>query len=118
MKEWEGGIFNGYNVVERLANASNAGYSSEFLSLANGVDGATLSGINGLPIIDNLKGFANSAGYATTAGDGFSELQTILGADATTSELAARGQQRTDYNMRVGQSKVRGGRFLPTLNYH
>jgi iron complex outermembrane receptor protein len=112
MKEWEGGIFNGYNVVERLANASNAEYSSEFLSLANGVDGATLSGINGLPIIDNLKGFANAAGYATTAGDGFSELQTILGADATTSELAARGQKRTDYNMRVGQSKVRGGRFF------
>ena len=54
----------------------------------------------------------NAAGYATTAGDGLSELQTILGADATTSELAARGQQRTDYNMRVGQSKVRGGRFF------
>jgi iron complex outermembrane receptor protein len=112
MKEWEGGIFNGYNVVERLATANNALHSSEFLSLANGVDGATLSGVNGMPIIDNLKGFANAAGYATTAGDGFAELQTILGADATTSELAARGQKRTDYNMRVGQSKVRGGRFF------
>jgi iron complex outermembrane receptor protein len=115
MKEWEGGIFNGYNVVERLANANNAVHSSEFLSLANGVDGSTLSGVNGMPIIDNLKGFANAAGYATTAGDGFAELQTILAADATTSELAARGQKRTDYNMRVGQSKVRGGRFFANL---
>ncbi|MFT6959081.1 MAG: iron complex outermembrane receptor protein [Polaribacter sp.] len=115
MKEWEGGIFNGYNVVERLANAENAGHSSEFLSLANGVDGSTLSGVNGLPIIDNLKGFSNAAGYTTSAADGFTELQTILGVDATTSELAARGQKRTDYNMRVGQSKVRGGRFFANL---
>ena len=63
------------------------------------------------PTVDNLRS-SNAAGYATTPLDGFSELQTILGADATTSELAARGQQRTDYNMRVGQSRVRGGRFF------
>ncbi|VAW09937.1 TonB-dependent receptor; Outer membrane receptor for ferrienterochelin and colicins, partial [hydrothermal vent metagenome] len=32
--------------------------------------------------------------------------------DNTTAELAARGQQRNDYNMRVGQSALRGGRMF------
>jgi iron complex outermembrane receptor protein len=112
MKEFDGTIFNGFNVVERLANAENSVHTTEFFSLANGVDESTLSEVNQMPIIDNLRGFANAAGYTTTAADGFSELQTILRADATSSELAARGQERTDYNMRVGQSQVRGGRFF------
>ena len=108
MKEWESTIFNGFNAVERFATAANYD-TSRFLSLANGLDPASAAYTT---ILNDLKGFANTAGYATTAGDGLSELQTILGADATTSELAARGLDRTDFNMRVGQSRVRGGRFF------
>ncbi|TXD49822.1 TonB-dependent receptor [Polaribacter sp. IC073] len=108
MKEWEGDIFNGYNVVERLANAANYD-TTRFLSLANGLD-PTSNEYN--TILNDLKGFSNTAGYPTTAGDDLAALQTILGADATTSELAARNLNRTDFNMRVGQSKVRGGRFF------
>ncbi len=108
MKEWEGGIFNGYNAVERFANAANYD-TTRFLSLANGLDPASTEYAT---ILNDLKGFANTAGYATTPSDGLPELQTILGADVTTAELAARGLKRTDFNMRVGQSKVRGGRFF------
>jgi iron complex outermembrane receptor protein len=108
MKEWEGTIFNGYNAVERLANAANYN-TSKFLSLSNGLDPASAAYSS---ILNDLKGFANSAGYTTSGSDGLSELRTILGADATTSELAARGLDRTDFNMRVGQSRVRGGRFF------
>ncbi|EAR13406.1 ferric enterobactin receptor [Polaribacter irgensii 23-P] len=108
MKEWEGNIFNGYNVVERLANAADYD-TTRFLSLANGLDPAS-NEYN--TTLNDLKGFANAAGYSTNAGDGLSQLQTKLGVDATDAELAARDQNRSDYNMRVGQSRVRGGRFF------
>ncbi|WP_339880885.1 TonB-dependent receptor [Polaribacter vadi] len=108
MEEWEGSIFNGFNAVERVANAANYD-TSKFMSLANGLDPASAEYNT---ILNDLKGFSNTAGYPTTAADGLSELQTILGVDATTSELAARGLNRTDFNMRVGQSKVRSGRFF------
>ncbi|WP_437440102.1 TonB-dependent receptor [Polaribacter cellanae] len=108
MKEWEGSIFNGYNAVERFANEANYD-TTKFLSLINGLDPASTEYSS---ILNDLKGFANTAGYATAPSDGLSELQTILKADATTSELAARGLNRTDFNMRVGQSRVRGGRFF------
>ena len=108
MKEWEGSIFNGFNAVERIANAANYD-TSKFMSLANGLDPASAEYNT---ILNDLKGFSNTAGYPTTAADGLSELQTILGVDATTFELAARGLNRTDFNMRVGQSKVRSGRFF------
>ena len=108
MKEWEGSIFNGYNAVERFANAANYD-TSRFISLANGLDPASAEYAT---ILSDLKGFANSAGYASTAADGLAEMQTILKADATDSELAARNLNRTDFNMRVGQSRVRGGRFF------
>lgn len=108
MKEWEGGIFNGYNAVERIATAANYD-TTQFLSLANGLDPASPEYTT---ILNDLKGFANTAGYTSAPTDGLSELQTILGADATTSELAARGLERTDFNMRVGQSKVRGSRLF------
>ena len=108
MKEWEGTIFNGYNAVERVANGANYD-TSRFLSLANGLDPASAAYAT---ILNDLKGFANTAGYSSTVADGLSEMQTILRADATTSELAARGLDRADVNMRVGQSQVRGGRFF------
>jgi iron complex outermembrane receptor protein len=110
MKEWEGGIFNGYNAIERLAKAQG-------LDLANlkdadvvrisqtyfsAVDAATISG------------FSTSDLHRATEkdDDGNITFNNPLFNDVTTSELAARGQQKTDYNMRVGQSRVRGGRFF------
>ena len=113
MEEWEGSIFNGFNAVERIANAANYD-TSKFMSLANGLDPASAQYNT---ILNDLKGFSNTAGYPTTAADGLSELQTILGVDATTSELAARGLNRTDFNMRVGQSQVRSGRFFANFKF-
>jgi iron complex outermembrane receptor protein len=108
MKEWEGTIFNGYNAVERIANAANYD-TSRFLSLSNGLDPSSAAYS---AILNDLKGFANTAGYPTTAATNLSDLQSTLGADATSSELAIRGLERADFNMRVGQSQVRGGRFF------
>jgi len=60
--------------------------------------------------------YANQAGIDLNGATTKEELQPILGTDATESELAARGQQRSDYNMRVGQSALRGGRFFANFS--
>lgn len=98
MKEWEGNVFNRYNTVERFAN--NDGYDLSKL-LDDDVSDVITYG--------NLAGF-NLDPNATKA-----ELRTFLAEDVTESELAARNLSRSDFNMRVGQSEVRGGRFFTNL---
>ncbi|MAU72158.1 MAG: TonB-dependent receptor [Pseudozobellia sp.] len=95
MKEWEGGIFNQYNVVERFANN----------------DGYDLSALLDDDVTDVIQ-YANQAGINLNGATTKEELRPILSQDATESELAARNQQRSDYNMRVGQSALRGGRLF------
>ncbi len=99
MKEWEGNVFNAYNTVERFA--SNDGYD-----ISNLLDD---------DVADVIQ-YANSAGINLNGATTKDELRTVLSADATDSELAARGQQRSDYNMRVGQSALRGGRFFANFS--
>ncbi len=43
-------------------------------------------------------------------------LQSLLNFNVTEEELNARGQDRSDYNMRVGQSALRGGRFFANFS--
>ncbi len=99
MNEWEGTVFNQYNVVERVANA----------------DGYDISNLLDDDVADVIQ-YANQAGINLNGATTKEELQPILGADATEAELAARGQQRSDYNMRVGQSALRGGRFFANFS--
>jgi iron complex outermembrane receptor protein len=103
MKEWEGNIFNAYNSIEWVANNSNMNLGNMSLSdiqlAAQGVthfDLATKNAINGATSISDLQG--------------------LLNFDTTEAELLTRGQSRSDYNMRVGQSKVRGGRFFANFS--
>ncbi|MBT8280837.1 MAG: TonB-dependent receptor [Muriicola sp.] len=99
MKEWEGDVFNLYNTVERFAQA----------------DGADLSLLLDDDVTDVLQ-YANAAGIDTQGATTKADLQPILSADNTTAELAARGLERSDFNMRVGQSALRGGRFFANFS--
>lgn len=99
MKEWEGDIFNKYNTVERFAN--NGGYD--------------LSKLLDNDVSDVIQ-YGNAAGFALDPNATKAELGTILGADNTAAELAARGLERSDFNMRVGQSSLRGGRFFANFS--
>ncbi|MFO7674362.1 MAG: TonB-dependent receptor [Lutibacter sp.] len=99
MKEWEGNVFNLYNTVERFAN--NAGYD--------------LSKLLDDDVSDVIQ-YGNSAGLNLSPTATKAELRNILKADNTTAELAARGLERSDFNMRVGQSALRGGRFFANLS--
>jgi len=91
MTEFTGQIFNGYNAVERVA----------------GADGADISNLS----LADIQSYGQQVSYfsADTKADlaaitDMSELAGILDFDNTTEELAARGQDRTDYNMIVGKS--------------
>jgi len=102
MLEYTGQIFNGYNAVERLAREAGVDVSKlsmeQVQEYAQGVDyfSSDLQGlIAGAPSTDSLA--------------------TLLNFDATDDELSARDKQRSDYNMRVGQSQVRGGKFFANM---
>lgn len=99
MKEWEGNVFNKYNTVERFAN--NAGYD--------------LSKLLDDDVSDVIQ-FGNAAGLNLDPNATKAELRNILKVDNTTAELTARGLERSDFNMRVGQSSLRGGRFFANLS--
>ena len=104
MKEFSGGIFNGLNAIERLA-------------AGDGLDVSRLT-------LEDIQNYGSQVSYfsqetrdalnALTTLDGLSD---ILSFDATDDELAARGQERSDYNMRVGQSAIRGGKLFGNLSY-
>jgi len=99
MKEWEGDIFNAYNTVERFAD--NDGYN-----IVNLLDDD----------VNDVIQYANAAGIDLNGATTKEELRTVLSANTTDAELAARGQQKSDYNMRVGQSALRGGRFFANFS--
>jgi iron complex outermembrane receptor protein len=95
MKEWEGDVFNQYNTIERFAAADD-------YNLADLLDDDVADVIN----------YGNQAGFGLSPTATKTELQGILSADNTDGELSARGLERSDFNMRVGQSALRGGRFF------
>lgn len=99
MKEWEGNIFNLFNTVERYANNDNYDLSKLLDDdVSDVIQYATAAGIN--------------LGGATTKVD----LRSVLSANNTDAELTARGLTRSDFNMRVGQSSLRGGRFFANFS--
>lgn len=124
MKEWEGNVFNLYNTIERFA--SDDGYNlsdlldddvSDVIKYGNaaglGLDlNATKTDLIG--INDKINSVAGLLTELTFNDDG--EISGVAPIDNTTAELAARGQKRSDYNMRVGQSEVRGGRFFANMS--
>ncbi|WP_456379349.1 TonB-dependent receptor [Lutibacter sp.] len=99
MKEFEGDIFNLYNTIERVAN--DAGYD-----ITNLLDDD----------VSDVIQYGNMAGLGLDPNATKADLQSILSADNTTAELAARGMERSDFNMRVGQSALRGGRFFANFS--
>ena len=95
MKEWEGSVYNGYNTIERFAR--NDGY-----------DTADLLDDDVADVIQ----YGNQAGFNLSQNATKAELQQVLSEDNTEAELDARNQERSDFNMRIGQSRLRGGRLF------
>jgi iron complex outermembrane receptor protein len=108
MGEFTGMIFNGYNSIQREAALSDVDVDNlsfeQIKFFAQGVQHFTTE----------LKNAIN----ATTSQDQIVDLLSNNGSpiDFTEAELSVRGQVRSDYNMRVGQSKLRAGRFLANMS--
>lgn len=109
--EFDGTIFNAYNAIEKRALNNGVNLSSYFQNIN------TISNPSDfISLIQNYAGqvdyfdanYINQIQNSTT----IAELQSLLKKDVTNQELAYREQTRKDYNMRVGQSKLRGGQFF------
>ncbi len=70
--------------------------------------------------LEDLFNTANADGSVSQ--DEFNELLSLMNVNAplafnnTDAELAAREQQRSDYNMRVGQSRLRNAQFFANMS--
>lgn len=131
MQEWEGSIFHAANAIERVA--SEAGYDVSKL-LDNDISDVqqyayqvsyfsqeTINAINNANTFEEIFGIndgANSqAGILSSLTYNNDDIVNgIAGNNVTEEELAARGLQRSDFNMRVGQSKLRGAQFFANLS--
>ncbi|MEQ8421732.1 MAG: TonB-dependent receptor, partial [Arenibacter algicola] len=116
MKEWEGSIFNAYNSIERLAVGQG-------LNLSSLTDSDVVNLAQNLPFLtqddkDLISGFTSEELHSPTKiySDGTVVFYNPLSNNTTDDELAARAQQRSDYNMRVGQSALRGGRLFANFS--
>ncbi|MCR4031700.1 MULTISPECIES: TonB-dependent receptor plug domain-containing protein [Flavobacterium] len=110
------GIFNAYNAVENRAAQNGVEINSLFSNIN------TTS--NSAQILSSLKQYAPQVGYFTTAQQNaissattIAQMQTALNFDVTNNELAYRGQQRSDYNMSVGQSELASGQAYYNAKY-
>jgi iron complex outermembrane receptor protein len=108
-------IFNGFNAVEQRAANAGISLTSMFGNITNTPNTAQ--------IISTIKTYAPQVSYFTSgtptsqqeliqAATTIGQLQTILGADATAGELAYRGLERRDFNMKVGQSSLQSIQFF------
>lgn len=102
MQEFSGGIFNALNAVERVA-------------MNQGLDVSSLSMQQLQSLSQNVGYFSSDFKTDIANAPDMDALAGLLGTDVTTDELNARGLTRSDFNMRVGQSAVRGGRFFGNM---
>ena len=105
-----GSIFNAYNAVEERALQGGVNISSLFSNINNTP--------NSQQIINAVHQYAAGVNYFTSAqqvaiqsANTIGGLQSALGFDVTENELAYRGLSREDFNMRVGQSKLKSGQL-------
>lgn len=106
-----GTIFNAYNAIEGRALNNGVNISSLFGNIGNTPNSAA--------IIGHIKNFAPQVSYFTTAqqsaiaaANTIGAMQTALNFDVTDNEIAARGLNRKDFNMRVGQSELTSMQFF------
>jgi iron complex outermembrane recepter protein len=109
--DFNGQLFNAYNAIENRALAGGVNLSALFSNINNTPNTAQ--------IISAIQTYAPRVSYFTSAqqtaiqgATTIAGLQTILNGitdantDVTNKELAHRGLERRNFNMRIGQSKL------------
>ena len=120
-KEVTGSLFNRYNAVEERARLAGININSLYANTLNTTPGF----YNGL--LNTINTYAQQVTYfdtttknaiQTAASTGnLSGMRTLMGADVTSEELAARGLVRNDFNMTVGQSSLQSAQFFINAAY-
>ena len=123
-KEVTNTLFSAYNAIEQRAVENGVNINALFGNIGT----AASPTANAAQILAALKTYAPQVSYFTAAQQasiagatslyGASGLQTILGSssagigDVTANELAYRGLERKDFNMKVGQSSLKSAQFF------
>ncbi len=119
MQEFSGGIFHAFNAIERLASGGKADIGNlsleqiqQFAGSVSYFDQALKDQLNAATTMDEardaLKNYNNPHEVGSDDYNGYIY-------DVTSEELAARDLERSDFNMRVGQSRLRGGKFFANM---
>ena len=111
-----GNIFNAYNAVDQRATAAGTNINSLFGNITNTP--------NTTQILSEIKTYAPQVNYfspaqqtAISGATTIAQMQTALNFDATAGELAYRGLERKDFNMRIGQSALKSMQFFVNAAY-
>ena len=115
-KEVTGTLFNAYNAVEQRAAEAGTNINSLYGNINNTPNTAQ--------ILTTIKQYAPGVSYfsgaqqtAILGATTISQMQTALNFDATAGELAYRGLERNNFNMRVGQSSLQSAQFFLNAAY-
>lgn len=110
-KDATGNLFSAFNAVEQRAAEAGTNINNLFGNINNTPNSTQILGL--------IKTYAPQVGYftapqqasilgATTIG----AMQTALNFDATSGELAYRKLERSNFNMKVGQSSLQSAQFF------
>ncbi|KUG13178.1 TonB-dependent receptor [Elizabethkingia sp. HvH-WGS333] len=109
-----GNIYNAYNAIEKRAAEGGVNLSSYFSNI-NQIKGTP----NEQQFVGLVHQYAQKVGYFDNAyqqqiqnANSITALQGLLGGNYTDQELAYRGQERRDFNMWVGQSKLNNNQIF------
>ena len=115
-KDVTGTIFNAYNAIEDRAAAAGTNINALFGNITNTPNAAQ--------ILTAIKTYSPSVSYFTAAqqtaisgATTIAQMQTALNFDATAGELAYRGLERKDFNMKVGQSSLKSAQVFLNAAY-
>jgi iron complex outermembrane receptor protein len=115
-KDVTGNLFSGYNAVEQRAIEAGTNINALFGNINNTPNTAQ--------ILSAIHTYAPQVGYFTTAQQSaissattIGTMQTALNFDATAGELAYRGLERRDFNMKVGQSSLTSAQLFLNAAY-
>ncbi|AVF49774.1 TonB-dependent receptor [Elizabethkingia anophelis] len=109
-----GNIYNAYNAIEKRAAEGGVNLSSYFSNI-NQIKGTP----NEQQFVGLVHQYAQKVNYFDNAyqqqiqnANSITALQALLGGNYTDQELAYRGQERRDFNMWVGQSKLNNNQIF------
>jgi iron complex outermembrane receptor protein len=110
-KDATGNLFSAFNAIEQRAAEAGTNINGLFGNINNTPNSAQILGL--------IKTYAPQIGYFTApqqasilGATSISQMQAALNFDATAGELAYRKLERSNFNMKVGQSSLQSAQFF------